>query len=146
MITEVCPATLPAAAYVHAESWQASHRGFCSAAFVAQHTPERQAAYLQAEMDAGKRLYLLCTPEPVGIVSIQNNLIENLYVLPQEQRKGYGAMLLRFAIERCNGVPTLWVLDNNPAAIRLYQANGFQQTGQRTKLRENLFELEMRKL
>lgn len=146
MITEVDAGSLPIAARVHAESWRASHRSFCSAEFVALHTPERQAAYLQSELDTGKRLFLLCAPEPVGLVSVCGSLVENLYVLPREQRKGYGTRLLQFAMQHCTGVPTLWVLSNNRAAIQLYEKHGFRATGNQKTLRDDLFELEMRNL
>lgn len=145
MITEVDIASLPIAAQIHTESWRASHKGFCTAEFIALHTPERQAAYLQSERDAGKRLYLLCAPKPVGLVSVSSSLIENLYVLPDEQRKGYGTQLLQFAMRQCDGLPTLWVLSNNQGAIRLYEKHGFRATGNQKTLRNDLFELEMRR-
>ena len=45
---------LSAAGYVHSESWKESHRGFCSAEFVAWHTPQAQTDYLRRELAAGK--------------------------------------------------------------------------------------------
>ena len=60
------------AAEVHAASWQESHKSFCTEAFVAQHTPQRQENYLRAEMAAGKRIWLLeDEDEPVGLVSVK---------------------------------------------------------------------------
>ena len=73
---------------IHSESWKESHRSFCSAEFVEKHTPAAQAEFLRREMDTGKRIYMLIDENPVGIVSVHGNLIENLYVLPSEQRKG----------------------------------------------------------
>ncbi|MDE6997883.1 MAG: GNAT family N-acetyltransferase [Oscillospiraceae bacterium] len=35
------------------------------------------------------------------------SLIEDLYVLPGRQNKGYGTRLLRFAPEKCAGRPAL---------------------------------------
>ena len=52
---------LSAAGYVHSESWKESHRGFCSAEFVARHTPEAQTGYLRREL--GAALKLRYTPE-----------------------------------------------------------------------------------
>lgn len=46
-------------------------------------------------------------------------LIENLYILPDEQCKGYGTQLLEFAIQQCKGIPTLWILDINYIAYSL---------------------------
>lgn len=142
-ITEVNEENIAAAARIHAESWQESHKSFCSAEFVAKHTVSAQAEYLRREMAAGKRIYMLIAGAPVGIVSVQGNLIENLYVLPGEQNKGYGTRLLNYAIEQCEGVPSLWILNINEDAYRLYTRRGFAETGNRKQLKGNLFELEL---
>ena len=54
MIQPVTAAQLMQAAAIHAESWRDSHRGLCSPAFLAQHTPQRQKAYLEAAI-AGRK-------------------------------------------------------------------------------------------
>ena len=145
MIIRVCEENLQSAAEIHAESWRASHASFCSVEFVMRHTVAHQRAYLEEEMQAGKRLYMLIKEMPVGIVSIQDSLIENLYVLPAEQRKGYGTELLLFALEQCRNVPRLWVLDNNAEAQKLYRRFGFRMTGKANQLAPGLSELEMAK-
>ena len=128
---------------IHSESWKESHRSFCSVEFVEKHTPAAQADYLHREMDSGKQIYMLIDRCPVGIDSVQGDLIENLYVLPSEQRKGYGSRLLEFAIHKCQGNPCLWILDNNEGAYRLYTKRGFKATGNRSQLNDNLFEIEL---
>lgn len=142
MILPVTEENLMAAAEVHAAAWQASHRSFCSPEFVAAHTPERQAGYLRGELEKGKSLYLLLDPEPAGLVSVWNNLIENLYVHPARQRQGRGRQLLHFAMERCQK-PRLWVLNNNQAAYEWYQKEGFIRTGVEKSLSQSLSEVEM---
>lgn len=133
------------AAWIHAASWQESHRPFCSEAFVAQHTPQRQEDYLRNEMAAGKCVWLLKENEKaVGLVSVSGSLIENLYVHPENQNCGYGTKLLRFAMVKCEGTPTLWILSNNDGARRLYERNGFVLTGEKKRLTDSLYELEMR--
>ncbi|HRX58604.1 MAG TPA: GNAT family N-acetyltransferase [Eubacteriales bacterium] len=132
------------AANVHAASWRESHKAICTPEFIALHTASRQAEYLANEMQKGKRLFLLRAARPVGIVSVQGSLIENLYVLPDEQRKGYGTALLDYAIGQCSGVPTLGVLCTNQNARALYLRRGFVETGKKIKYSETLFELEMR--
>ena len=123
---------IEAAARVHAIAWRASHEAFCSPAFVASHTAERQQAYLQQKMAAGSRFYLLTLPKPAAVVSIApGSVIEDLYVLPEEQNKGLGTQLLRFAIGQCTARPRLWVLENNNGAQRFYQRAGFRPTGRR---------------
>ena len=145
MIEPVTPDNLIQAASVHAASWRESHRTICTEEFIALHTTERQAGYLQKLMDGGASVYMLSDGgRPVGIVSLQEDVIGDLYVLPDEQGKGYGTHLLRFAMERCAGVPALWVLDCNRRAMALYQRVGFRATGERHVLTDTLSEVEMR--
>lgn len=128
---------------IHSEAWKQSHRSFCSPAFVEAHTPEHQMKYLQDEMMSGKQIWMLIDEEPVGIVSVKANLVENLYVLPEKQRIGYGSKLIEFAIGQCTGCPVLYVLNINDGACRLYRRVGFVETGTRKQLNETLTEIEM---
>ncbi len=125
----VTQADMMQAAIIHSESWMESHRDVCSPEFLASHTPERQKHFLESEIAKGAQLYMLIDGKPVGIVSIRGSLIENLYVLPSEQNKGYGTQLLAFAAEKCTQSPRLWILGTNDGARRLYERNGFQPTG-----------------
>ena len=88
MIVPVTEENLMDAARVHAAAWRESHRDICTPEFVAAHTARRQADYLRRERAAGKELWLLLSPGPVGIVSTWGDLIENLYVLPERQGLG----------------------------------------------------------
>jgi len=140
---EVTEQNIAEAGRIHSESWMESHRSFCSAEFVEKHTPIAQAEYLRREMAAGKKVYMLTDEHPVGIVSVYGDLIENLYVLPSEQRKGYGTELLKFAMQKCSGIPCLWILNNNEGARRLYARYGFKETGNRKQLQDTLYEIEL---
>ena len=142
-IIKVDEASIADAGRVHSESWKESHRSFCSAEFVEKHTPAAQADFLRREMNSGKTFYMLIDNYPVGIVSVHGSLIENLYVLPSEQRKGYGSQLLHYAIQQCAGTPCLWILNNNEGAYRLYAKNGFIETGNRKQLNNTLYEMEL---
>ena len=128
---------------IHSESWKESHRSFCSAEFVEKHTPAAQVDFLRREMNTGKTIYMLIDNYPVGIVSVHDSLIENLYVLTSEQRKGYGSQLLHYAIQLCAGTPGLWILNNNKGAYLLYTKNGFKETGNRKQLNDTLYEMEL---
>lgn len=143
IITEVDETNIADAGRIHSESWKESHRSFCSAEFVEKHTPSAQADYLRREMAAGKHIYMLIDEYPVGIASVLDDLIENLYVLPSEQRKGYGTQLLELAIQKCQGIPRLWILNINEGAYRLYTKNGFKETGNRKQLNDTLYEMEL---
>lgn len=142
MIVTVDQSSLPEAAAIHSVSWQASHRTFCSPEFIALHTPQHQEAYLQEKMDHGSKLFMLIEDKPVGIVSVTGNLIEDLYILPDDQHHGYGTGLLRFAIGQCDGIPTLWILENNQGAERLYRREGFRETGRKNAITAELDEIE----
>lgn len=72
--------------------------------------------------------------EPVGFSSYSKTTpntfhLHKLYVLPQEQKKGWGKQLLEYIlseIEKCNGISiTLNVNRNNPAT-EFYKKNGFR--------------------
>ena len=144
-IVPVTEQMLPLAGRIHSESWQESHRSFCTEEFLQRHSAGAQTEYLRREVAQGKRLYLLLAPEPVGIVTVWGSLIENLYILPRYQRQGYGTRLLLFAIAQCDGEPVLWILDNNEGARRLYHRYGFRETGKRNALNERLSEIEMKR-
>lgn len=143
MMVPVDDTNVSAAAEIHAAAWRQSHKDFCSETFVEQHTAQRQKAYLIKEMELGKQLYMLVKEIPVGIVSVIDSLIENLYVLPSEQGKGYGTELLNFAVGQCQGTPHLWVLNRNQNAMNFCRNRGFFETGSIHPLAENLFECEM---
>ena len=144
MIVEVNGSNITSAAKIHSESWKESHKNFCSIDFIEQHTFERQEEYLRCEMKTGKKVYMLVENVPVGIVVVHESLIENLYILPDEQHNGYGTKLLLFAMWQCSDVPTLWILENNQKAYFLYFKYGFRKTGRRNKLSDNLSEIEMK--
>ncbi len=133
-----------AAAEVHAVSWRESHRDICSPEFVAAHTAERQEAYLRGKLAEGSMIYLLLEDgKALGLVSRSGSLIADCYVLPEEQRKGYGSALLRRAIADCPETPRLWILETNTGAERLYERFGFRRTGKRMEHPGGVDEVEM---
>jgi len=142
MFLRVDDTTIDSAAMIHSIAWKDSHRAFCSPGFIAEHTPERQKMYLLEKINSGSAVYLLYEPDPVGLVSVTGNLIEDLYVLPDRQDRGCGTRLLRFALQKCKGQPTLWILENNTGAERLYRRLGFQPTGKRAHITDKLDEIE----
>ena len=142
MIVSVDTTNLFQAATIHSISWQESHRVFCTPDFVAAHTPDRQRDYLSKKMNSGTKVYMLVEEKPVGIVSVTKSLIEDLYVLPDMQNRGYGTKLLQYAIDQCTDTPTLWILENNINAERLYQRIGFVRTGRINPITNGLDEIE----
>ena len=146
MIVEVDEKNISDAARIHSVSWQKSHRSFCDKEFLDLHSVEHQRAYLLGKLKNGFKIFMLLDTEPVGIVSVKENLIEDLYVLPEMHNKGYGTELLEFACAKCAGVPTLWILESNVNAARLYHRKGFAETGRSQAITENLDEIELQKV
>ena len=142
-IEKVSENTLFDAAAVHAAAWRESHREICSEAFIAEHTTQRQMNYILNAMSLGRKFFMLTDIVPVAVVSVEGNVIADLYVHPERQRRGYGTTLLNFALSQCNGLPTLWVLNSNTNAQRLYERVGFVKSGQIKGLKNNLYEVEM---
>lgn len=131
------------AGHVHACAWQASHISFCDPDFVALHTPERQTRCLRDQLEHGSRLFLLrLDGEAAGVVSVTGSVIGDLYVLPHLQNRGLGTALLRHAVSCCADRPTLWILENNTGAERLYRREGFAPTGCRKAITGKLDEIE----
>ncbi len=143
MIIPVNETNLLQAAMIHSISWRESHRSFCTPDFIELHTPDRQRDYLSGKMNSGTKIYLLRIDEKfIGIVSVTNSLIEDLYVLPDWQNMGYGTQLLQYAISQCADTPTLWILENNTRAEKLYRGMGFKKTGKKNSITDELDEIE----
>lgn len=142
-IVLVTEENLRAAAEVHGTSWRKSHEGICSEAFIAAHTTERQMEYIRDAMKRGKSFYLLMDDSPVAVAAVADSIISDLYVMPSQQRKGYGTFLLRYAVTQCANTPALWVLNTNEGARRFYQREGFYPTGVTKELSGSLHEIEM---
>ena len=100
------------------------------------------AEYLRKKMSCGTKLYMLVDEKPVGIVSVTGSLIEDLYIHPDMQNMGYGTKLLQYAIDQCADTPTLWILENNKRAERLYRRMGFKETGRKNLITHGLDEIE----
>lgn len=143
MIVKVDETNIFQAATVHSVSWQDSHRSFCSPDFIKLHAPEHQQEYLKVKRNSGSEFYMHVQEKPIGIVSVTGSLIEDLYILPNEQNKGYGTKLLQFAIGKCKDTPTLWILENNVNAERLYRRMGFKETGRIHAVTNGLNEIEL---
>ncbi len=142
VIIPVNETNLLQAATIHSISWKESHRAFCTPDFIEQHTPARQREYLNSKMNSGTKIFMLVEEKPIGIVSVTNNLIEDLYVLPDKQNMGFGTKLLQHAIDQCSDTPTLWILENNIRAESLYQRMGFKKTGKKNSITDGLDEIE----
>jgi len=73
-----------------------------------------------------------------GLIHIEKDEIEELYVDSFFENQGIGSALIEFAIEKF-GVTFLWVIEKNTNAIRFYEKHGFHKTNTR-KLEEGTTE------
>jgi GNAT superfamily N-acetyltransferase len=145
IVSEVNEDNVEAAARIHSISWQKSHRNFCNEEFIAMHDVKHQKEYIVKKIADGSKFYMLMDDEPVAVVSVTGSLIEDLYVLPELQNKGYGSQLLYYVISKIQKkglVPTLWILENNDGAERLYRRNGFVPSGNVNQITDKLDEIE----
>lgn len=80
--------------------------------------------------------------ELVAAVSIHDNLIDNLAVLPKYQGLGYGRQLAIFATNKALlsplGFAWLSVLSDNTAAVELYRSLGYSISGTKTLMRKHI--------
>ena len=51
--------------------------------------------------------------------------------------------MLQFAVGQCPDTPSLWILENNVNAERLYRRMGFTKTGRINAITDELAEIEM---
>ena len=61
----------------------------------------------------------------VGFVAYNHSKITWLYVHPNHQKKGYGRKLLKFIMNKAEKPTSVFVLNKNLKAIKLYQSEGF---------------------
>ena len=121
---------------VYRESWQESHRDICTPEFLENRD---YSGYLKRIQ---KDLFGIYDPELVGVFSLAGDNFGNLYIHPDQWRKGYGTACVQYAMEQNNKV-CLTVLSTNTKAIGLYRKLGFRFTGNDIPLRNGLYEQEM---
>jgi putative acetyltransferase len=75
-------------------------------------------------------LWTLCSdrPTPIGFIGLADNNVESLFVAPEHARCGGGRLLLEHA-RRLKGPLRVDVNEQNPEAVRFYEANGFHVIG-----------------
>lgn len=106
------------------EIWEASVRAthsFLSEQDIAGLLPEVRDAALPA-----LELWVLCDDggELLGFMGLDGAKLEALFIAPSSSRRGGGRMLVEHA-RRVKGPLTVDVNEQNPAALRFYEAMGF---------------------
>lgn len=75
-------------------------------------------------------LWILCADggEVVGFMGLSGAKLEALFLAPEQRRRGGGRLLVEYA-RQLKGPLTVDVNEQNPEAIRFYQALGFRVVG-----------------
>ena len=92
---------------------------------------------IQADIASG-RVYLLCADGvATGTVTISGNEILRLFVLPENQRRGYGKALLDFAENIILKNSQTVVIDASLPAKPIYKKRGYRETEYHTIRTQN---------
>ncbi|QCX01299.1 GNAT family N-acetyltransferase [Aggregatimonas sangjinii] len=129
-----------AIAALHAKSWQQNYRGALSDAFLDEKAPSERLAVWRSRLENSPSEQCVLVAENGGKVvgfvclyfdhsSEYGTLLDNLHVSSEMQGNGIGRQLMRLAAEkmerrRPDSSMYLWVLQQNLAAIRFYEALG----------------------
>lgn len=128
------------AARAYARSWQTSHAGIVSEAFLAAHTPERMLRALREEAaKPGRETYVyMAAGRAQGILMVDRISAEivKLYVEPASQGRGVGGELLRYGLSCLadQAVVRLCVMNVNARARAFYERFGFRASGEENVL------------
>ena len=82
-------------------------------------------AAIRADLEAGRVWLLWDGGEAVGTVTVRDNEICRLFVLPEKQGRGYGRALLDFAEAKIGEIYGEIVLDASLPAKAIYKKRGY---------------------
>lgn len=91
--------------------------------FLAHHSDE----HIMTDISCGKAFVLYEDGNPVGTVTISDNNINRLFVLPKYQHKGYGKVLLDFAEEKILESYECVQIEASFPAKRIYKKRGYKE-------------------
>lgn len=85
---------------------------------------------IKRDIEAGN-VYLLVTEDGAlaGTVTVSENEIDRLFVMPSYQHKGYGRALLDFAEEEILRTHEVICIDASLPAKKIYLLRGYKETG-----------------
>jgi len=98
--------------------------------FLSEDEIEKLHAMVLGGALAGLEIWVLCSDaaEPVGFMGLSGSKVEALFIAPEFHRRGGGRRLLEHA-RTLKGPLTVDVNEQNPAAVRFYEACGFVAEG-----------------
>jgi GNAT superfamily N-acetyltransferase len=94
------------------------------------HTPQEDRRFFENQVYASCEVWGAVDGEIIGFIAFREGWVDQLYVLPGHQKRGFGVALLDVA-KAAWPVLQLWTFQKNMAARRFYEKHGFtaiQQT------------------
>jgi GNAT superfamily N-acetyltransferase len=89
------------------------------------HTPEEDVAYFSVMVYGEQSVYLIEDNERLlGFIAYDQSWVHHLYIHPNELGKGFGAKLLKLAMQNAS-ILQLWAFKKNTRAINFYKKHGF---------------------
>lgn len=101
--------------------------------FLAHHSAEN----IKCDILLGNIFLLTVDGAPVGTVTIKNNEICRLFVLSEQQGKGYGKALLEYSEKEISQISTRICLDASLPAKKIYLQYGYREIESHAILTEN---------
>ena len=91
------------------------------------YSPEDDLAFFRNTLMAECRIWIADREGvPIGLLALEGESIEQLYIEPDQQRTGIGRALLDFAMENSKGRLQLHTHQSNMGARRFYEGHGFR--------------------
>lgn len=125
MTVDVCPAE-PADAEAVADVLISSRRDAYPAVPVSVHPDAETRMWVHRQLLAECEVWVaMVDAAVVGVLALQDDCVEQLYVLREWAGRGVGGRLLERAKERSPGGLQLWTFVSNEAARAFYEHRGF---------------------
>jgi GNAT superfamily N-acetyltransferase len=92
------------------------------------HTQDEDRRFIGERVMAECELLVVRRDErPAGFLALKDDMVEHLYVAPDDQRQGIGSALIEAAEARRPDGLRAWVFQRNAGAIAFYERHGFTE-------------------
>jgi len=110
-----------------AEVYIASRRG-AARYFPTEHTDDEIRGWITSYLVPNLEVWLAedaASGKVIGMMALEDDMVEELYIAPASQRRGVGDGLLTLAMRERPAGLRLWTFQANAAARSFYEARGF---------------------
>jgi GNAT superfamily N-acetyltransferase len=93
------------------------------------HTDDEVRAWVRELLLPSREVWVATADGDVaGVMALEDEWVEQLYIDPEHQRRGHGARLLEVA-QATRPALALWTFESNLGAQGFYEAHGFTRSG-----------------